>query len=317
MIFAVFSAYAFSQDGKILEQTKIDSSFVDSLFERYPDPKEYALATHRMALVDIYRITYLSDGLKVKGYMDLPKAPGRYPCIIYNRGGNRENGRLTVQDWVKYMAQMATWGYCVVASQYRGNSGGEGHEEFGGKDLDDVLNMMPLLNEVDRADTSRIGMYGVSRGGMMTYLSLTRTNKMKAAVVISGIADFKQAIETVTWADSLFAHWLPEYRDDKASFIAKRSPILHAEQICKTTPIFIIQGTADIRVTTPQVFDLARKFYELKQPFRLDMYEGGTHDVFEYREEFYNQIKSFFDDYLRDGKKWPSLELHEYKNNAN
>ncbi len=40
-----------------------------------------------------------------------------------------------------------------------------------------------------RTDTSRIGLFGTSRGGLMTYLALTHTTRIKAAVVHSGISD--------------------------------------------------------------------------------------------------------------------------------
>ena len=71
----------------------------------------------------------------------------------------------------------------VVASQYRGNDGGEGMEEFGGADVNDIFNLIPVLDQNPKADTSRIGMEGTSRGGMMTYLCLKRSCRFKAAVV--------------------------------------------------------------------------------------------------------------------------------------
>jgi len=57
------------------------------------------------------------------------------------------------------LGRIATWGYVVAASQYRGNAGGQGKEEFGGADVDDVLNLIPLLESLPQADTTRIGMY--------------------------------------------------------------------------------------------------------------------------------------------------------------
>jgi hypothetical protein len=36
----------------------------------------------------------------------------------------------------------------VVASQYRGNGGGEGHEEFGGAEVHDILNLIPLAKSL-------------------------------------------------------------------------------------------------------------------------------------------------------------------------
>ena len=298
---------AFAQNGTIVEQKKIEVN-IDSIIK--PSSVWNAVAKKYYDSVNIYRITYLSDGLKVKGYMDVPKKPGKYPCIIYNRGGNRDFGKLNIGEYLIDMAQMASWGYCVVASQYRGNDGGEGAEEFGGKDVDDVLNMIPLLNSVDRADTSRIGLWGVSRGGMMTYVALTKTKQMKAAVVLSGLVDLKQSVETRKDIDSMLNVWLPSYRNDKTNFMNQRSALYLADKICKSTPIFMIQGTSDWRVTTPQVMDLAAKFYSLQQPFRLSVFEGADHGVTEFMEEVSRQTKAFFDDYLRDKKRWPSLEQH-------
>jgi len=307
LVFAFFSTVSvFPQNGKIVEQTLLQIH-LDSLIN--PASPMYDPIKKILDSVDVYRITYLSDGLKVKGYMDVPKKRGKFPCIIYNRGGNREYGKLDLGAFHLYeMAQMASWGYCVVGSQYRGNDGGDGSEEFGGADVNDVLNLIPYFNWVERADTSRIGMWGVSRGGMMTYLTLTKTCSIKAAVVLSGLADFKQAVETRKDIDTMLHDWLPQYRTNKEEFMKQRSPIEHAAEICKTTPIFIIQGTSDWAVTASQVVDLAKKFYEVKQPFRFSLFEGGGHGVSEFMKEVDRQAKGFFDDYLRNGKKWPALE---------
>ena len=102
-----------SQDGKIIEQTKIMAS-PDSLLK--PSSPFYTMLKKILDSVDIFRITYLSDGLKVKGYLDIPKKPGKYPCIIYNRGGNRENSKLNNDIVMGRLAELATYGYCVVIS---------------------------------------------------------------------------------------------------------------------------------------------------------------------------------------------------------
>ena len=109
------------------------------------------------------------------------------------------------------LCRIASWGYVVVASQSRGNAGGEGKEEFGGRDVDDVLNLLPLLASLPQADTTRIGMGGASRGGMMTYLALTRTEKIAAAVVISGLADaFENIASRPDMETNVYAELVPE-----------------------------------------------------------------------------------------------------------
>jgi dipeptidyl aminopeptidase/acylaminoacyl peptidase len=89
-------------------------------------------------------IQYLSDGLRVTGMLAVPRRPGTYPCIILNRGGNREFGAWTHASFAGFVGPLVDAGYVVIASQYRGNAGGEGKEEFGGADVDDVLNLIPL-----------------------------------------------------------------------------------------------------------------------------------------------------------------------------
>lgn len=108
-------SFASAQDGRIIDQVKINAS-ADSILK--PTNRLYDTLTKILANVDVYQITYMSDGLKIKGFMDIPKKPGKYPCIIYNRGGQREYSKLTSQHYMGRMAQMASWGYCVVGSQY-------------------------------------------------------------------------------------------------------------------------------------------------------------------------------------------------------
>ena len=40
---------------------------------------------------------------------------------------------------------MSSWDYVVVGSHYRGNKGSEGKEEFGGSDVNDVINLIPFF----------------------------------------------------------------------------------------------------------------------------------------------------------------------------
>lgn len=49
-------------------------------------------------LVEVKEITYLSDRLKVKAFLLEPKKEGKYPCLIVNRGGNRNFGIWTREE---------------------------------------------------------------------------------------------------------------------------------------------------------------------------------------------------------------------------
>ncbi len=134
--------------------------------------------------IEVYGITYLSDGLKIRGLMAKPK-----------KGGNRDFGSLVVAHGAITLGQIAKEGYVVIASQYRGNGGSEGKEEFGGKDVNDITILPTVLKEIQGADTEKIGMYGWSRGGMMTYIALSKMDEIKAAVVGGALSDALSMME--------------------------------------------------------------------------------------------------------------------------
>jgi len=261
--------------------------------------------------VKIEKILYESDGLNIVGYLVTPNNSGSYPCIIYNRGGNKEFGKLTPKKAVFILARAASWGYVVAASQYRGNDGGEGKEEFGGKDVNDVLNLIPLFDQIKNADTSKMGVYGWSRGGMMTYLALTKTNRFKAAVVGGGASDLRMVMETrKDTFETVYFDNIPDYAKDKADALNQRSAINQVENISKTTPILMLHGTSDWRIVPEMAMDLSKAFIKNKIPHRLVLFEGGDHGLSEFRNEVDDMAKKWFDSYLKNEKKLPKLDPH-------
>jgi len=139
----------------------------------------------------VENISYNSDGLKVKGYLAYPKDTSRkYPCLIWNRGGYGDNGAIDIFNARGMFGNIANEGYVVFASHYRGNFGSEGLDELGGEDVNDVLNLVPLADELEFADKNIWGMEGWSRGGMMTYLSLSKSKvNFKAVMIVGGVSN--------------------------------------------------------------------------------------------------------------------------------
>lgn len=260
-IMILLVANAYGQDGKLIAQSPVtlDANALARLEKNDPSLRE------RLKKVEVREITYISDGLKVKGFIVFPKVDGKYPCIIYNRGGNRDFADITPEFAASRLSKIASWGYVVVASRYRGNGGGEGKEEFGGADVNDVLNLIPLLSALPKADASRIGMYGRSRGGMMTYLSLTRTDRIAAAIVDAGMADaFDNIARRPEMEKNVFAQLVPNYEKDRNSALKARSAINWPEKLHKKTPILLLHGTADWRVHPTEALRMASALYESK-----------------------------------------------------
>ena len=179
----------FPENGQIVKREGFNLLEDKKIFSRVTKNNELLNEFKYLNKIRTEKVTYISDGLKVTAYLVYPVLEGKYPCIIYNRGGNREFGSISKSKLAFILARVAYRGYIVIGSQYRGNDGGEGREEFGGKDVNDVLNLIPLLKKLKNTDGSKIGIFGWSRGGMMTYLALSRNSEIKAVVVGGGIAD--------------------------------------------------------------------------------------------------------------------------------
>ncbi|MBZ0178303.1 MAG: prolyl oligopeptidase family serine peptidase [Melioribacteraceae bacterium] len=248
----------------------------------------------------VEKITYLSDGLKVKGYLVYPKDTSKkYPCIIWCRGGYGNAGAIDEFNAAGIFGQMASWGYVVFAPQYRGNLGGEGKDEFGGKDINDVLNIMKIANELDFTDTENWGIEGWSRGGMMTYLTLTRESKFKAAVITGGIANLRCNADESEFMKKLYTPALGQYKSKTfENNCLSRSIVNNADKLSKSTPILIMHGNKDKRVLPHDSLDISYKLLDLGITFRLLMFENGDHFLKNYRAEVDKERKLWFEKYL-------------------
>jgi len=265
----------------------------------------------RCAETESYGFHYFSDGLKIKAYMSVPKAEGVYPVIIFNRGGNRNFGELNDIRAMIILNELAANGYVALASNYRGSSESEGQEEFGGADVHDILNLIPVASTVEKADTSRMGLFGWSRGGMMTYKTLMESCKFKAAVVGAGMANmFRSAEERPEMESGVFAELIPNFENNRDEELRNRSAVYNIDKLCNTTPILILHGSSDWRVSPKDALQMADSLYAHKHPFRLHFYEGGDHGLNEFDAEVSEAVISFMNDYLKDQREYPDMTPH-------
>jgi dipeptidyl aminopeptidase/acylaminoacyl peptidase len=225
------------------------------------------------------RITYLSDGLKVVGFIWKPKtnAGKKLPLVIFNRGGNRDFSKLT--PWVKFgFYDYVVNGFVVIGSQYRGNDGGEGTEEFGGADVRDVLNVIPLARSVGYVDMNNVFMLGVSRGGMMTLLALKNAAPVNAAAIQGGLADLVSSKDQRRDMLDVFKELIPGFGTRGEEALRDRSAVYWPTAI--NVPLLVLQGGADWRVDPrTNALALAQKLQEAGKTYELTVYAGDDHGL--------------------------------------
>ena len=246
------------------------------------------------------RIKYLSDGLKVVGYIWKPKKTNgkKLPIIIYNRGGNREFGKLTpwMREGFYYFLEQ---GFVVVGSQYRGNDGGEGKEEFGGAEVNDILNLIPLAKSLGYVDMNNVFLFGHSRGGMMTYLALKNNIAVNAAATTGGLADVIAGGKNRSDLEkTVYAELIPGFDKRPEELMRERSATYFADKI--NTPLLILQGNADWRADTGnQALALAQKLQSLGKTYELGVYAGDDHRLTLNRADSDRRIVAWFKKYMK------------------
>jgi dipeptidyl aminopeptidase/acylaminoacyl peptidase len=246
----------------------------------------------------VEKITYLSDGLKIKGYLAYPKEneEKKFPCIIWNRGGYENKGAIDKFSARGMYGLIASWGYVVFASQYRGNAGSEGKEELGGNDVNDILNLMPLADELLFADKGNWGMEGWSRGGMMTFLTLMKNPDFKCAVLVGAISNLKDYVLTSENRNSIYKKILGEQDFEKK--LEDRTIINFADKL-PDIPYLLMHGKSDETVPVEQTRELAQRFDELNFTYELKLFEEGDHYLKKHRKEVDELRREWFDKYLK------------------
>lgn len=238
-------------------------------------------------------IVYKSDSQDIKGFLIEPKAKGNYPIVIFNRGGNRDFNELTLKMLFFSTAVLANEGYIILASNYRIE------DEFGGKDLNDVLNLIPIADQLENADTSRIGMFGWSRGGMMTYLALKNSNRIKTAVIGNGVTNLFSAIEKRPELEqNVISECIPNYWQNKEIELKKRSALFWADSLNKNSSLLLLCGSLDAQVDYQQSVNMAAKLDAINYPNKLKVYETN-HSFQGKRDELNQELISWFNSHLK------------------
>lgn len=199
-----------------------------------------------------YKFLYRSDGYWIDGYLSIPwqfiynESPGK--CILYNRGGNSRIGLLSDEDTARICAETNR---IVVASQYRGAAGGQGRDEFGGDDMNDVIKLIDLCEKhfafVDMEDFCTIG---VSRGGMMSYLAARQDERIKRIMAVSAVSDLFKSYEEREDMQQLLENCIGASPEEASEEYEKRSAVYWADEI--VVPVLIIHSKDDERVPFAQ-----------------------------------------------------------------
>ena len=155
-------------------------------------------------------------------------------------------------------------------------------------------------------------MCGRSRGGLMTYLALARTDRLAAAVVEAGMSDAVTGVKKPPNGAGL--RQTHTRLRQGSSRQGRRSPRPQPRpvggQAVQADAGTLAARQCHWRVDPANTLHMAAALLHAHHPFRLVLFDGGDHALTEHRPEADRMTRDCLDRYVRDRSPPPNLEPH-------
>lgn len=253
--------------------------------------------------LELYAMKYKSDSLKIFGYIFKHKnAKINTPVVIHCRGGNNHPthsiGELTIGSFYNHtLFELVKENKIIIfASTYRGDRLSEGVDDFGGNDVNDIVNLYPIIKKYKYTDENRIGLFGWSRGVMMSLLVHKNVNWVKCLILGAGFAELSTNKE--------FRPKFYKMLTGKEGFnlteedLQKRSAINWISELSDKVPILILHGTSDSAVSVKNAYIFEDQFKKHNISHKIVIYDKGTHGLFEYFNEIKKESIDWIEKYI-------------------
>ncbi len=251
-----------------------------------------------------------TDNLTIGAVLYKPKnieMGKKLPALVQVHGGPTSQ---YLRNFSMFDQILVNNGFVILKPNFRGSTGyGRNFqdlnvEDIGGGDFEDVVAGVDYLKTLDYVDSSRIGIFGGSYGGYMTFwATVKKPDIWKAGAASVGITDWKQLYDESMPHFKYYLHMMFGKPDEKGDLYKERSPIHFVENL--KTPLLIVHGTHDPRCPITQARIYKDKMLELgwkegtegEKTFEYvehtDIGHGGFTDQ-EFRIRSFKTILDFF-----------------------
>jgi dipeptidyl aminopeptidase/acylaminoacyl peptidase len=250
------------------------------------------------------------DGLTIHGYLTVPKgiAPRKLPLVLLVHGGPWARDSWGYDPEAQLLANR---GYAVLQVNYRGSTGygkafyNAAVHEFSGAMHADLIDGVNWVVGRGIANPTKLCIYGGSYGGYATLVGVTFTpTTFRCAIDYVGPSSLITLIESFPpyWRPFMEGSWYrfvgdpakPADRED----LWRRSPLSRVAQI--TTPLLIVQGANDPRVTKREADQLAVALRDRGVKVRYIVAPNEGHGFLnpDNRLVLYRSMEEFFATYL-------------------
>ena len=281
--------YQFPSYEKALQTTKIRDITSKEEYERVIRDTNF----------EFQRLKYLSDGLKVTAYLYKPThvTESMLPAIIFNRGSLIQGD--IAPELASSFHRLASAGFVVLAPMYRQSDGGEGRDEMGGGDVNDLMNSAALAKALGFIDVNNLFLYGESRGGVMTFLAIKKNFPANAAAVYGAFTDLEALIKDrpQDYRPEMLNQLWPDFDSRKDEIFRSRSAIFWPESL--GLPLLIMHGGADRGLNPSHSLTIAQKLQSLGKTYELIIYAGDGHRLARNQEDRDRRAVAWFRKHMK------------------
>lgn len=229
------------------------------------------------------------DGTDVHGLLLRPAdATGPLPLVLLLHGGPTWlwSAAFAPAESNQLALPLAAAGAAVLLPNPRGSSGrGQAYAtevagDLGGRDLADVVAGVDHLVERGVADPDRCAVMGLSYGGFLTAHAAVRSDRFRAAVVMSGVSDWLSFAGTSAIGWGYQDVYLPEGDLDSASgreVLAAASPLYRVQ--AAAAPTLLLHGELDRITPLGQAEQLFGRLARAGVETELVVYAGEGHEL--------------------------------------
>jgi dipeptidyl aminopeptidase/acylaminoacyl peptidase len=284
-----------SRDGRLVGTTST-AKHPAELYAADADFKVHKLLTDHNSWLQDYALGETEvvkwkskDGMDVEGLLTKPvgyEAGKKIPFLLNPHGGPTG---ASLNNFSGTVQVLAANGFAVLQPNFRGSTGkglsfAQANKNSWGKgDYEDCMSGVDAMIASGIADPDRLGAFGWSYGGYMTFWILTQTDRFKAVSPGAAISNIYSM-----YSQNDIQRYLRWFYSDKSPWEATdlywdRSPMKYIKNV--KTPTMIMHGQVDTRVPIAQAQEFYMALKEMKVPVEFVVYPRENHGFTEPRHQ--------------------------------
>ena len=270
----------------LLQGTLLAQKLTKSKFEEIKRRISFQGTEIQTEILTFQSYTFKKNGVITEAILVKPRqVSGKMPSIILLPDFGK-----TAIDYLPRATKWAKKGFVCVSVSLVGSGRSNGKPDFmGTKTINPLKTLVAKLKKEPFVDEAKIGIYGYSQGAMAASLLIADNVKIKAAVLIAGIYDFKE-MYLQTEDENLQTLMLNQagllkgsqkkgtvHKEFMTSVIKQRSSLLNMKKV--DCFLLLLHGKNDKIVPVTQTQNLKTLLDKNKKLYESHIFEDKGHSL--------------------------------------